>query len=325
MRGKTVLFFDPDPRTCRVAGRALHATGSEVEVVDELRAALRCLEDHSYDLVMTSCDPGVEDVASLIQHFDKHRERSPDTEFVLHVTASTEDYLPILEGRRYIRNLIAKNSDPLEPDELIITAEKLLRKDLFGLQKYLLWGVEPLRLTIGESRKKPDYLEQVARYADALGCGSRTIELIEGIVDELITNAIFNAPCNPDGTPKYRDLHRSEAVVLDDREVAELHFACDGDFIAIASIDPFGSLTQETVVSYLARCFERGPRQLSEDSGGAGLGLYHVFQSLSKFVINLEPGRRTEVISLIDLRLSMKQFREAAKSFHFFVDDRDGA
>jgi len=46
-----------------------------------------------------------------------------------------------------------------------------------------------------------------------------------------------------------------------------------------------------------------------------------VFQSLSKFVINVDPGHRTEVICLIDLRLTMKRFRQQAKSFHIFIQD----
>ena len=81
-------------------------------------------------------------------------------------------------------------------------------------------------------------------------------------------------------------------------------------------------MTQETVVSYLNRCLVKGPNQISEASGGAGIGLYRVFQSLSKFVINIDPGKKTEVITLIDLRLSMKRFRQAAKSFHIFISDR---
>jgi hypothetical protein len=82
-----------------------------------------------------------------------------------------------------------------------------------------------------------------------------------------------------------------------------------------------GALTHDTIVSYLNRCLVKGPQQISDASGGAGIGLYRVFQSLSKFIINIEPGRRTEVISLIDLRLSMKQFRQLPKSFHIFVSD----
>jgi hypothetical protein len=148
--------------------------------------------------------------------------------------------------------------------------------------------------------------------------------MIETIVDEVVTNAIYNAPRDENGKAKYAKLSRRETVVLDDHEVGELQFACDGDYIAISQIDPFGSLTQDTVVTYLNRCLVKGPEQFSEASGGAGIGLFRVFQSLSKFVVNIDPGKKTEVIALIDLRLSMKRFRQAAKSFHIFVTDNGG-
>jgi len=174
---------------------------------------------------------------------------------------------------------------------------------------------------IVDSKLKQDYINEVAAYAQALGCNERVVELIETIVDELVTNAIYNAPRTAEGEPKYAKLSRREPVVLEDAEAGELQFACDGDYIAIAQIDPFGALTQDTVVSYLNRCLVKGPNQISEASGGAGIGLYRVFQSLSKFVINVDPGKKTEVITLIDLRLSMKRFRQATKSFHIFIDD----
>jgi len=189
----------------------------------------------------------------------------------------------------------------------------------------MFWGVEPLSVTIRDSREKPEYIQQVAVYAQSLGCTERVVELVETIVDELVTNAIYNAPRTEQGEPKYQKRSRREPVVLDPHEAGELQFACDGDFIAVALIDPFGSLTQETVVTYLNRCLVKGPEQLSDASGGAGIGLFRVFQSLSKFVINIDPGKKTEVISLIDLRLSMKRFRQAAKSFHIFINEAPGA
>jgi hypothetical protein len=318
MRGKTILFFDTDRSTCRVAERALNATGSRVLVMDDPQEFQAVFNDVQADLVMASYDES-RNGAELLGWIDEIFSANPATRFVLHTTEPTEEYLRVMQERRHIRNLIAKSQDPLEPDELIITAEKLLRGDLFGLKKYLRWGVEPLSITVKESDRKRDYVGQVVDYATSLGCGSRTVELTESIVDELVTNAIFNAPRNPDGSARYRGLHRSESVVLDESEEATLNFACDGDFIAISSSDPFGALDQDTVVAYLHRCFSKGPRQISKESGGAGVGLYHMFSSVSKFVVNLDPGKRTEVVALIDLRLSMKQFRQAGKSFHFFV------
>ncbi len=321
MRGKRILFFDPDARARRVAERALAATGSVVHSAPDCEGVLAAMDDGPWDLMMISYDEPLRDDPrwnERLEHFDA---RYPGSKLVLHSTAPTEATLPLMATRPFLRNIIAKNEEPLEPDELIITAEKLLRQDLFGLGKYLLWGVEPYRVEIRDSRKKLDYLQEVTAYAQALGCNERVIELVETVADELVTNAIYNAPRTDTGEPKYARLSRREPVELADDEVGTLEFGCDGDYIAVAQIDPFGALTQETVVSYLNRCLVKGPEQLSEASGGAGIGLYRVFQSLSKFVINVEPGRRTEVICLIDLRLTMKRFRQQAKSFHIFIQD----
>jgi hypothetical protein len=324
MHGKVILFYDPDVRACRVAERALNATGSTVDVANTEADLMTRIEANGYDLMMINFDPPLRGSTRWTDVFDTVGAKFPRTKLVLHATASTEDYLPLMASRSFLRNLIAKNDDPLEPDELIITAEKLLRNDLFGLQKYLLWGVEPYAVTIRDSSLKPTYIREVATYAASLGCNERTIEMIETVVDECVTNAIFNAPRTAKGEPKYKQLSRSETVVLEDHEVAELQFACDGDYIAISQIDHFGSLTRDTVVSYLNRCLVKGPQQFSDGSGGAGIGLYRVFHSLSKFVVNIEPGKKTEVISLIDLRMSMRRFRQAAKSFHIFVADEHG-
>lgn len=319
MKGARVLFYDPDAKTRRVAERALLATGSEVDLAGDETTLLEKIELDGYDLLMINFDPPMRANPKWGELFDKLGGRFPKTRLVLHATASSEDYLPLMAERPYVRNLIAKNDTPLEADELIITAEKLLRRDLFGLDKYLLWGVEPYRLEIRDSRLKPEYVREVSSYAEKLGCNERTIEMIETVVDEVVTNAIYNAPRDAEGRPKYARISRREPVVLEASEVAALEFACDGDYIAVAQIDPFGSLTQDTIVSYLNRCLVKGPQQFSDASGGAGIGLYRVFTSLSKFIVNIAPGEKTEVISLIDLRLSMRKFRQYPKSFHIFV------
>jgi hypothetical protein len=324
MRGKQVLFQDPDPKALRVAERALNATGSAVSLIESPAGVRTALASTRFDLLMLNLDSLMREDASWLDSLSALDTHWPRTPLVLHTIASTEKYLPLMAGRSFLRNMIAKRGDPLEPDELIITAEKLLRQDLFGLQKYLLWGVEPYCVPIADSTRKQRYIRTVSDYATLLGCNARVIEMIETVVDELVTNAIYNAPRRQDGTPKYAQLSRREAVVLEQDEVGELQFACDGSYIAIAQRDPFGALTRDTVVSYLTRCLDKGPNQLSDTSGGAGIGLFQVFQSLSKFIINIDPGHRTEVICLIDLRLNMRRFHEVPKSFHVFIADRQG-
>lgn len=356
MKGRRILFQDPDPRNLRAAERALVATGAEVDIVQvgelaevghvghavaggggarfafahrdlpappslpDPRALLQRIDQGGYDLVMLNFDPPVRADPSWNEVFDRLEARPPPCGVVLHATAASEDYLPLLAERRFVRNLIAKNDEPLDAEELITTAAKLLRGDLFGLDKYLLWGVAPLRLEVRDSRKKHECVRDVAAYAEKLGCGDRTVALVESIADELITNAIYNAPRDAAGRPRYAAVPRRQPVVLEPHEAGELAFGCDGNFLGVSLSDPFGALTQDTIVAYLNRCLVRvEPLEASLASSGAGIGLFRIFTSLSKFVVNIDPGRRTEVIALIDLRLGMKKFRQSPKSFHIFV------
>jgi CheY-like chemotaxis protein len=355
VKGRRILFQDPDPRILRTAERALIATGAEVDVIQagqvtaghvqaaqavagrvaavvagapqpamDERELLRRIERGNYDLLMLNFDPPARADPRWSEVFDYIGARLPACRVVLHATAPSEDYLPLLAERRFVRNLIAKNNEPLEPEELITTAEKLLRGDLFGLEKYLLWGVCPIKIAICDSRDKHGYVREVATFAKRLGINERTVGQIESIADELITNVIYNAPRDERGRPRYAMQSRRQPVALEPHEQGSLEFASDGNYIAISASDPFGSLTQDAIVSYLNRCLVT-PMPLLGDaasSGGAGIGLYRVFQSLSKFIVNIDPGRRTEVITLIDLRVNMKKFRQTPKSFHIFIADR---
>src|SRR5262249_33331070 len=256
MKGRRILFQDPDPRTLRTAQRALAATGSEVDVLPQGphvgQELLGRIRDRPYDLLMLNFDPPVRADPGWAEIFDELERRR--ARVALHATAASEDYLPMLAERRFVRNLIAKNGEPLEPEELITTAEKLLRGDLFGLEKYLAWGVTPLRLEIRGSRDKPSCVRAAGGVARQLGCGERGVGLVETIADELITNAIWNAPRDEAGRPKYAELPRRQPLELEPHEASTLEVAGDGNYIGLAMRDPFGSLTQETLVGYLNRC-----------------------------------------------------------------------
>jgi len=318
------------PQQATAGGGPFHASVvAAPPPMADARELRRRIETGAYDLLMLNFDPPVRadpEWSDLIGSLGQMgTPRTPGgsgrpVRVVLHATAPSEDYLPLLSDRQYVRNLIAKNNDTLEPEELIPTAAKLLRGDIFGVEKYLCWGAAPLRIAVRESREKHAYVREAALFAVRVGCNDRTVGLVESIADELITNIIYNAPRDAHGRPRYAVLPRRQPVVLEPHKEGALEIACDGTFLAIAGIDPFGSLTQDTIVTYLNRCLVHRAPLLDPSSAGAGMGLYRVFQSLSKFIVNIQPGRRTEVISLIDLRVAMKKFRQMPKSFHIFID-----
>jgi hypothetical protein len=108
-------------------------------------------------------------------------------------------------------------------------------------------------------------------------------------------------------------------VVLPPEEAATVKFTYDGRRLGVSVEDPFGSLEPARVLHYLAKCFRAGEDQIDTKEGGAGLGIYSVFDALSRFVINVEPERRTEMIGFIDITDTYREYAERGKSFNLFV------
>ena len=92
-----------------------------------------------------------------------------------------------------------------------------------------------------------------------------------------------------------------------------------GRFVAIGCRDPFGSLDAVGTRRSLARAMRGGPDQIRQTTGGAGIGLYLILQSVAHFVINLDPGVCTEAIAVADTGRSTRERHLGPKSFNLFL------
>ncbi|HVK78391.1 MAG TPA: hypothetical protein VM734_34065 [Kofleriaceae bacterium] len=200
--------------------------------------------------------------------------------------------------------------------DLAVTVDKLLTNDLFGLGRYFDGEAGVARCTCTEARHRGAVFDWVRAYAEEHRINRRIIDGLLVVADEMITNALFNAPTDASGghpsaaLPRTADPARGPAI--------EVELRCDGQRLGIATIDRYGSLEPEVVLTSLRRCFERAePRQ---GPGGAGLGLYLLLGSVSHVVFNVARGRRTEVIGLMDVSKGYRQLIEAGKSFNLFVE-----
>lgn len=98
---------------------------------------------------------------------------------------------------------------PTLAEELTITAHKLLRRDLFGLEKYLLWGVDPRVAELTRGSDRAVLVEQVANDLRTAGQSPRVSSMARSVTDELL-NAVHNAPVDADGHHFRRDLARDQ-------------------------------------------------------------------------------------------------------------------
>lgn len=308
-----MLVIESNGRYQRSLARCLKATVGDVEARSELGPLPN---DGDFDLIIACYEAIAPPEREAL--FERFSTRCSATRLLLLSDGSSHDeLLPAME-KYYLTNLMGK-VDEVDIEELVVTARKILDDDLFGLEKYFIWGVEPISMKVISSTQKEKVLATAEDFANNIGVNPRFVSQFCTVVEEVVTNALYNAPVDATGAHRFSSLSRSETVTLEDHEAIEIKLCCDGQRLGVSACDPFGSLSEERVLQYLAKCLRRDSDQVDTKEGGAGLGLYHVFDALSHFIINLERGRRTEVVGLIDVRGNYRDFGRRPKSFNIFI------
>ncbi len=177
--------------------------------------------------------------------------------------------------------------DPRDRD-LGITSEKLASGDLFGLEKYLTPGARVGERVVASDGDRRAAIGEIGAWAEATGARRPVVHRLANVVDELLMNALFDAPT-------------ADSPAGDRRAV--LRFGRDEQALAVSVTDLFGSLSQRDIIDNIRRArTERGrPQAETLTQRGAGLGLYFILANVASLVVNIDPGRRTEVVCLFDL------------------------
>jgi hypothetical protein len=309
---RSLILLEPDPAQARRIERVLRATRYQVDVhpsVSSIPADAPCdllVVDHR------TLDASTRGALS---------ERFPPALCRRLVTCSGRlgrAELAELLTVHGLTNLLADGD--VEDEHLLVTVQKILRRDVFGLEKYFPWGTEGASFTLRSSLERASGLRTVEEFTDRLRVVPRLRESILTVAEELFTNALYDAPVDAAGRFLHAGTSRRVPVELEGEPV-QVELMTDGRRVGISVRDPFGSLTAAQVLAYLTKCLRAGADQVDDKPGGAGLGLYYVLESLSHLAINLKPGRATEVLGLIDVRGTYKDFAARGKSFNVFVDD----
>jgi CheY-like chemotaxis protein len=309
---RRILVVHKDKKTLRTVHRILGGTFCPIEVVGSLaEAEARLATEEPYLLVvdheLVLNEPGRAVLA--------RRGAAPC--LVLMQDAEPNDLSQML-GVDHLSYLLA-NPMPLLAEEMSITALKLIRGDIWGVEKYLAWGVEIRQHDLTNADERTGAVEQLSIDVHAAGFGARVAAQATLIADELLSNALYNAPADASGDRYAADIVRHGSRPLSGREEVRLRYACDARYLAIEVTDRFGTLDRSTILRCLAKAGGRMIEKVSMDTRGAGIGLATVYGTCNHLVFNLEPGARTEVIALIDVRFRPAELSNAVCSFGVFA------
>lgn len=313
MRAHVALLCTPDADLFRQLAAALAAVGIDALVAADAASARSELDAHRADIALIDV-AGVPGAMTLLCDASA---RVP----TLALAATDEPWLLTeIVCDTDVSNVIAMPQDAsgrVDPNEVVISVEKILRDEPFGIEKYLRSrDVTTVGAQLAGAAQRDEELDRLQRYLKQAGAARHVARSIVTAADELLTNAIYNAPTDAAGRPRYASTDRREKVVLASHEHVELRYGVDGGRFVLSVRDAFGGLTIERLRECLRRCADDGD-QIEHKAGGAGLGLYMVARTARQLVINVEPGARTEVLTIWDI----ERGRQASSmhSLHYFT------
>jgi len=212
------------------------------------------------------------------------RERWPKTVTVLMTGYDINTYLRQVRELG-VANVIAKTA-PFNFAEVGAELECLLSGAIFGLSRYLLPdGKVVARYEVRSSEDARQVRRKVAALVKEEFKQARDIELV---VDEIVSNAVYHAPADADGRPKYENCAE---VQLERGEYIQVECGADSEKYGVSVTDNSGRLSKETVLERIER-HTTGQGLL--DLRGRGI---HISRMLSdRMVINIKRNERTEVI-----------------------------
>ena len=300
--GKLVVAH-PERKAQRALRRLVGATSCPVEIVTNGAALLAAVDSDTIavvDSTIAQATPGLRDKPARAWIAVPGEGHVP-------ADGATVDAL-LAAGWSHV----VAHAMPILAEELLATVQKLLRNEVFGLEKYIAWGAEIRSYTLADARERDDAVTTLASDVVGVGLPDRIGSLVSVIADELIANALYTAPVD-EHKQRYRaNEPREHGRALRGRDVVTVRWATDARYLALEVRDRWGTLDPHAVAASLAT----GKASTSSTENGMGLAL--AYACCNQFVIDLEPDVMTEMIALLDVRYKPTELGRSA-SFHTFV------
>lgn len=312
MLARRVIAIADDKGVAKRLGTGLRAAGGSVETYPSLDALGK--GDIQASLVVVHVTGGNKDALTALDR------RLGDKASIIAVLPASDlaETVAVMQASDKIAGVVTE--DVLEGQALPEMAARLLHGDIFGAEKVVPWGTRIYSALVGDYQEKSVCIAQISEFAATMGVRRKYREAIEQCADEMLMNALYDAPVDADGKPIFADVPTRTRISLRMEQKAVVQYACDGDTFTMSVRDSFGTLERQTVVKYLHKCLH-SEQQIDRKTGGAGLGLYIIANATTLFAFNVLPGVATECLVTFDLTAPKIQL----KRFGFFQERIDAS
>ncbi len=161
---------------------------------------------------------------------------------------------------------------------------------------------------------KERVMESIHKFIGRNKSMNRLSDNILIVIDELFSNALFNAPIDESGYRIFKNMHRNEHVRFPGNKNAKIFAVHTQNDLFIGAVDPWGSVDRDGICHSLYKAYNE--RKVDETSKGAGFGLRMMLDRSRSIYILCEKGKRTLACCHMRLNISLKKVENVPKQLH---------
>lgn len=286
---------------------------SKDELHEVLCANLGCFILWDYDSVLEKRREEAQLNSDLMHYFEKHRVWHRVFALSSHPLRDT-----IVPGNFHLFSKYLYRNFTLEATKVYsYIIHNILLPNPFETHPAGIDDLQIQKSRITNSARKIATLQALSIILEKKTIPKRIASSIIQATDELVLNAVFDAPMDQKGK-HYKHAHdRADEFELNRKEEVEIELISTQTFLQVSITDYFGSLNKEDFIPLLSKNFSKQEVGAESDSKKAdrGLGLYQILNSGLSMQVVIEPGKRTRMSLVVPWVNNVKELRE---SFRFF-------
>jgi len=289
----TVLAISPNLDQLRRIVDSLQRAGATVDAIRNTEAIESDRIGHRYVFIDIGDGATDEAKADLQVILNRTSERT-------HIAVIT-DNAPLQEFARLLDDVRVNHIISREEIErgVFVTAQKLLSGDIFGIERYLPEGTPVHYCRLNDFAGRGKAIDTVLDFAEESKIRSRLRQGIGQVCEELLMNALYDAPVDESGAQVFAEVDPHDRVATCSPRPVSIRYAATETQFAIAVRDRYGRLAKNTIIAYINKCLT-SDNQIDRKTYGAGLGLYIVANAAASYVVNVAYDIATEVICTFD-------------------------
>lgn len=238
-------------------------------------------------------------------------------ERVFAISDKALNVMPYLNGLMFNHHIIRAYNQPGPEIYWRLTMAGVI-SDPFSVQHFLPEGANVQKLSIARSGQRAAAVNAVSNVFTKKGIPARLVQAVTEAVDEILMNAIFDAPVKGDKDFYRKALNRSGDFAMSAEEAVSLEIGTSTDYIVVGITDQFGSLQKDVILDFIRKNYQNREYSVGTSTHkSGGLGLYRIMQSGLSLAFLSKPDSKTEVMLFFPVVKNIKEYRSSFKFFSY--------